>query len=97
MGRPIQIGQLPTERQREILKFIADRLETGVAPSMREVGDALGITSTNGFSDHYKLLLKRGFIERDALKSRSIRLTDAGYRAVGISACRHCGGTGRAS
>lgn len=54
-------------RQREILDFIVTRLDQrGVAPSYREIGAALGITSTNGVSDHIKALIKKGYLSRGA-------------------------------
>ena len=72
-----------TARQQEILEFIASTVDQrGVAPTFREIGDALGIRSTNGVADHVKALERKGYIERPGGRgsARSIRLTD---RATG--------------
>ena len=68
-----------SSRQSEILEFIVAAMgQTGVCPSYREIGRALGIGSTNGVSDHIKALERKGYIERVGGRgaSRSIRLTD---------------------
>lgn len=72
-----------TARQQQILEFIASAVDQrGIAPTFREMGDALGIRSTNGVADHVKALERKGYIERPGGRgsARSIRLTD---RAVG--------------
>ena len=38
--------------------------QKGIPPSLREIGDALGIRSTNGVADHIKALVKKGYLER---------------------------------
>lgn len=65
-------------RQREILEFLVATIDqSGVFPSYREIGRALGIGSTNGVSDHLKALEKKGYVERVGGRgaSRSMRLT----------------------
>lgn len=65
-------------RQRELLDFVAAYTDQkGIPPSLREIGEALGIRSTNGVSDHVKALVKKGYLERvgDARTSRGLRLT----------------------
>lgn len=72
-----------TDRQREVLDFILTSIDqNGIVPSYREIGKAVGISSTNGVSDHLKALIRKGYIERvgGSGRSRSLRLTD---RAVG--------------
>ena len=52
-------------RQRQVLDFIATSIQQqGLPPSLREIGDALGIRSTNGVADHIKALVKKGYLER---------------------------------
>lgn len=66
-------------RQREILDFITSAVEQdGVVPSYREIGQALGIGSTNAVSDHLKALIRKGYLERvgEAGRPRSLRLTE---------------------
>ena len=66
-------------RQRDILDFlVAEVSRTGVVPSYREIGAALGIDSTNAVSDHLKALIKKGYVERvgEPGRPRSLRLTE---------------------
>ncbi len=66
-------------RQREILDFVVSSVEQGgVVPSYREIGQALGITSTNAVSDHLKALIRKGYLERvgDPGRPRSLRITE---------------------
>ena len=73
-----------TDRQLEVLRCIRERLEaTGYPPTIRELGDALSIRSTNGVNDHLKALERKGYVERGTSKSRALTLTDAGFRATG--------------
>src|SRR6266404_9701807 len=63
-----------TQRQREILDFIsASIVERGYPPTLREIGLHFGIRSTNGVNDHLKALEKKGYLEREDLKSRALR------------------------
>jgi len=65
-------------RQREILEFIMTAVDqSGVPPSYREIGGALGIGSTNGVSDHIKALVRKGYLERVGGRGapRSLRIT----------------------
>jgi repressor LexA len=63
-----------TERQSEILDYIRRHItEQGYPPTVREIGSAFGIRSTNGVADHLKSLERKGFLERGNLKSRALR------------------------
>ncbi len=63
-----------TDRQREVLTFIARSIqERGYPPTLREIGQKLGIRSTNGVNDHLKALEKKGYLQREDLKSRALR------------------------
>lgn len=67
-----------TKRQAEVLNWISDYQTTrGRAPTIREIGDALGIKSTNGVNDNLKALERKGYIEREAGLSRSLRVVGA--------------------
>lgn len=73
-----------TDRQKEILGVIHRCNETrGLSPSIREIGDALGISSTNGVNDHLKALQRKGLLTRESLTARSFKLTAAGLAAIG--------------
>ena len=63
-----------TPRQAEVLRFIEATIATrGYAPTLREIATRLGVT-TNSVSGHLWSLTVRGYIERDARKSRAIRV-----------------------
>ncbi len=63
-----------TDRQREILDFITQSIrERGYPPTLREIGEHIGIRSTNGVNDHLKALEKKGYLQREDLKSRALR------------------------
>ena len=67
-----------TERQQEILDFISKEIQrNGYAPTIREIGEKLGIRSTNGVNDHLKALERKGYIRRQKDKSRTLRLARA--------------------
>ncbi len=73
-----------TDRQLEVLRFIARQIEeAGYPPTIREIGEALDIRSTNGVNDHLKALEKKGFLARDPVKSRALIPTSAAREALG--------------
>ena len=64
-----------TPRQQKVLAFIEDQIEAqGFAPTIREIGRHLGISSTNGVNDHLKALERKGYIQRQDQKSRTLRV-----------------------
>jgi repressor LexA len=63
-----------TDRQREILDFITRSIaKRGYPPTLREIGSHFGIRSTNGVNDHLRALEKKGYLQREDLKSRALR------------------------
>lgn len=63
-----------THRQRQALDFISYCLEErGYPPTLREIGEHMGIRSTNGVNDHLKALERKGYLVREELKSRALR------------------------
>jgi hypothetical protein len=67
----------PSPRQAMILAYLVDQIEaTNVMPTLREIGHAFNINSTNGVIDHLKALERKGYLERAAFKSRAIKLLD---------------------
>ncbi|MFT6396649.1 MAG: repressor LexA [Bradymonadia bacterium] len=64
-----------TGRQLQVLGFIAETIrDRGFPPTIREIGNALGIKSTNGVNDHLKALERKGFIAREGSQSRAIMI-----------------------
>lgn len=63
-----------SKRQQEVLDFIQSRVfQNNIPPTYREIGDALGISSTNGVSDHVKALIKKGYLRKVASGSGAAR------------------------
>jgi len=66
-----------TERQQQMLDFIEHVVTTtGFPPSIRQIGEALHISSTNGVRAHLKALEKKGYIHRSLRTSRGIAMLD---------------------
>ncbi len=64
-----------TERQREILDFIeAQMRERGYPPSVREIGEAVGLTSPSTVHSHLATLQRYGFLHRDPTKPRALEV-----------------------
>jgi repressor LexA len=79
-----------TDRQLEVLRFIAQQIEEcGYPPTIREIGEALDIRSTNGVNDHLKALERKGFLTRDPVKSRALIPTPQGRELLVGDARRH--------
>ncbi len=73
-----------TDRQLEVLRFIARQIEDcGYPPTIREIGEALDIRSTNGVNDHLKALERKGYLSRDPVKSRALIPTASAREALG--------------
>jgi repressor LexA len=66
-----------TERQRKMLSFI-QRFgdENGYPPSIREIGSAVGITSTSVVNYNLNRLVEEGYLDRHQNVSRGLRLTE---------------------
>ena len=64
-----------TERQRDVLRFIEDRIETaGVAPTLQEIADAFAFRSTASAQKHVAHLQRKGFLERRKHQKRGLVL-----------------------
>ena len=71
---PTSLPEL-TERQKKVLGFIETHIKQhGFPPTIREIGQHLGIKSTNGVNDHLNALQKKGFLTREEGKSRTLQL-----------------------
>lgn len=67
------IDRAPTERQARILEVIRDFTEErGYPPSVREIGERVGLSSSSTVQSHLKSLEKRGLIHRDPTKPRAL-------------------------
>ncbi|MGD9797503.1 MAG: transcriptional repressor LexA [Acidimicrobiia bacterium] len=64
-----------TDRQRAILDFIvAEQRDRGFPPSVREIGEAVGLTSPSTVHSHLATLQRRGYLLRDPSKPRAIEV-----------------------
>src|SRR5881409_1685468 len=64
-----------TGKRREILDFIADQLRSrGYPPSVREIGEAVGLTSSSTVHAHLATLQRQGYLRRDPTKPRAIEV-----------------------
>ncbi|MGH9076631.1 MAG: transcriptional repressor LexA [Acidimicrobiales bacterium] len=64
-----------TGKRREILDFIAASLHSrGYPPSVREIGQAVGLTSSSTVHAHLTTLERQGYLRRDATKPRAIEV-----------------------
>lgn len=74
-----------TDRQRAILEYVARHIaEERFPPTIREIGQAMGIRSTNGVNDHLKALERKGYLERGEMKSRALVPTRLAWKTVGV-------------
>jgi len=73
-----------TDRQREILEYIEHLLrDRGYPPSVREIGEAVGLTSPSTVHSHLRTLERFGYLRRDATKPRAVEMrydTNSGAR-----------------
>jgi repressor LexA len=71
----------PTERQARILEVIRDfTRDRGYPPSVREIGERVGLSSSSTVQSHLKSLEKRGLIHRDPTKPRALVADRSGER-----------------
>lgn len=62
-----------TGKRREILDFITAQIrDRGYPPTVREVGEAVGLTSSSTVHAHLKTLQRQGYLRRDPTKPRAI-------------------------
>lgn len=65
------------ERQQRILIFLRQYMNVnGYPPTVREIGQGIGVDSTSLVSYYLKWLEKQGYIQREASASRAIRFTE---------------------
>jgi repressor LexA len=68
-----------TERQRTILNVIRTSVtDRGYPPSIREIGDAVGLTSTSSVAHQLRTLERKGYLRRDPNRPRAVDVRGAG-------------------
>lgn len=69
------MAEILSGKRREMLDYIATCLrERGYPPSVREIGEAVGLTSSATVHTHLAVLQREGFLERDPTKPRAIKV-----------------------
>jgi repressor LexA len=72
-----------TWRQRKVLQVIRESVQKrGYPPSMREIGEAVGLTSTSSVSYQLSTLQKKGYLHRDVGRPRTVEVRLPGHPAV---------------
>jgi repressor LexA len=72
-GPPDATGLTP--RQRRVLEVIRDSVERrGYPPSMREIGEEVGLTSTSSVAHQLATLERKGFLRRDPNRPRAVEV-----------------------
>ncbi|KAA2254866.1 transcriptional repressor LexA [Solihabitans fulvus] len=62
-----------TQRQRRVLEVIRDWVERfGYPPSLREIGEAVGLTSTSSVAHQLRALERKGYLRRDPNRPRAV-------------------------
>ena len=87
-GPPDATGLTP--RQQRVLTTIKDSIEhRGYPPSMREIGVAVGLTSSSSVAHQLKVLEEKGFVKRDPNRPRAIEVflpeVMAARRSLGVA------------
>jgi repressor LexA len=66
-----------TQKQQQVLDYIARHIKTcGYPPTVREIGEAVGLSSSSSVHAHLRSLEEAGFIIREASLTRAIRIVD---------------------
>lgn len=88
-----------TQRQQQALDFVrAFVAKNGHPPTLREIGEHMGISSTNGVSDHLNALERKGVVVRGSKgKARNIRLVARGRGCEALEQLRAMSGWVRES
>lgn len=72
-------------KQLSVLEYIYKTVNAqGYPPTVREIGSAIGLSSTSTVHGHINRLQKNGFLEKDPTKPRALEVTKLGLDALGV-------------
>ncbi|AEB73221.1 transcriptional repressor LexA [Lentilactobacillus buchneri] len=75
----------PQSKQYQILHFIWERVnEQGYPPTVREIGEAVHLSSTSTVHGHIARLERKGYIVKDPAKPRALEVTSSGLDVLGM-------------
>jgi len=64
-----------TDQQQRVLEVVEEHIDrTGIPPTLREIGEAVGLANVNAVRGHVTALEKKGYIAKEPDKARSIRV-----------------------
>ncbi|MGX7051571.1 transcriptional repressor LexA [Leuconostoc palmae] len=75
-------------KQIQVLRCIYEaQIHNGYPPTVREVGEAVGLSSSSTIHGHIERLVKKGYLLKDTSKprARAIELTDSGLEVLGVA------------
>ncbi|EHO48560.1 transcriptional repressor LexA [Lentilactobacillus kisonensis] len=76
----------PENKQYQILHYIWEKVnEKGYPPTVREIGEAVNLSSTSTVHGHISRLERKGYIVKDPSKPRALEVTTAGLDVLGIA------------
>jgi repressor LexA len=79
MFDPRRVAMDLSQRQKEILEFVNTHVDAhGYPPTVREIGQAVGLTSPSTVHAHLAKLESAGLIRRDATKPRALEVIEGG-------------------
>lgn len=74
-----------SRRQQSILDYIRTQIQQrGIVPTIREIGEAVDLSSISTVHSHLRALEAKGYIRRDPSKPRSIQLVEQGPSRVEV-------------
>ncbi|MBQ8619785.1 MAG: transcriptional repressor LexA [Clostridia bacterium] len=77
------------DTQERILAYIQEEIQArGYAPSVREIGEAVGLKSTSTVHGHLMRLEKKGLLHRDAMKPRAMGLAKSSAVEAESTVCQ---------
>jgi repressor LexA len=78
--------QMLTQRQREVYEFVLSYVDShGYPPTVREIGEAVGLASPSTVHAHLANLERAGYLRRDPTKPRALELTRRERSAAGAT------------
>ena len=72
------------DTQKKVYEYLVKKTRDGVPPSVREIGSAVGLRSTSSVQANLAALESAGYISRDPLRKRSIRIVGQGEAPVQV-------------
>ena len=77
LEKEVSTHEKVSKRQEDILAFIKEEVRAkGYPPSVREIGEAVGLASSSTVHGHLARLEQKGFIRRDPTKPRAIEILE---------------------